>query len=193
MIAKGHHFPHVTLVGVVWADGGLNMPDFRAAEKTFQLITQVTGRAGRGDVPGRVIIQTMRPEHYSIRLAQQHQYEQLYKQEMQIRKSPAFPPFVRLIALHLQCEKETDVRRTATEVAVYCRQMAKQRKVAVEILGPAPAPLEKLKNIYRWQVLLKGADLEELHQMCRLVEENRQNLSQGASRIIIDVDPENMM
>jgi len=193
MIAKGHHFPHVTLVGVVWADGGLSMPDFRAAEKTFQLITQVTGRAGRGQELGRVIIQTMRPEHYAIRFAQQHQYGQLYQQELQARRSPAFPPFVRLIAFHLHGEKEVDVRKTAANVAVRCRQEVKLRGTGIEILGPAPAPLEKLKNNYRWQVLLKGADLEELHLICRLIRENRQELQQGASRIAIDVDPENMM
>jgi primosomal protein N' (replication factor Y) len=193
MIAKGHHFPYVTLVGVVWADGGLNMPDFRAAEKTFQLITQVTGRAGRGDEPGRVIIQTMRPDHYSIRFAQQHQYEELYQHELGIRKSPAFPPFVRLVALHIQGDKEVDVRRTAENIADRCRQETRKRKAAVEILGPAPAPLEKLKQNYRWQVLLKAADLDELHMICRLVQDARQELTQGASRIAIDVDPENMM
>lgn len=193
MIAKGHHFPHVTLVGVVWADGGLSMPDFRAAEKTFQLITQVTGRAGRGVEPGRVIIQTMRPEHYAIRFAQLHQYDQLYKQEMQARRNPAFPPFVRLIAFHLQGEKEADVRKTAAAVAACCRLEVKQRAARIEILGPAPAPLDKLKNNYRWQVLLKGADLEELHLICRQVEGRRQEMQQGGSRIVVDVDPENMM
>ncbi len=193
MIAKGHHFPHVTLVGVVWADGGLNMPDFRAAEKTFQLITQVTGRAGRGQESGRVIIQTMRPEHYAIRFAQQHQYEPLYQQELQVRRNPAFPPFVRLIAFHIHGEKEADVRKTAANLAVRCRKEVKLRGAGIEILGPAPAPLEKLKNNYRWQVLLKGADLEELHLICRFIQENRPELLQGASRIAIDVDPENMM
>lgn len=193
MIAKGHHFPHVTLVGVVWADGGLNIPDFRAAEKTFQLITQVTGRAGRGDEPGRVIIQTMRPDHYSIRFAQQHQYEELYQHELQIRRSPAFPPFVRLVALHIQGEKEADVRKTAENIADFCRRETRKRKAGIEILGPAPAPLEKLNRNYRWQVLLKAADLDELHMICRHVRDNRQELAQGTSRIAIDVDPENMM
>lgn len=92
MIAKGHDFPNVTLVGVVWADGGLSMPDFRAAERTYQLLSQVTGRAGRGTKPGRVIIQTLRPEHYAIKLAQAHDYEQLLEKEMEIRKNPLFPP-----------------------------------------------------------------------------------------------------
>lgn len=193
MIAKGHHFPHVTLVGVVWADGGLNIPDFRAAEKTFQLITQVTGRAGRGEEPGRVIIQTMRPDHYSIRFAQQHQYEELYQRELEIRKSPAFPPFVRLVALHVQGDREADVRRTAENIADRCRQETRKRKAGVEILGPAPAPLEKLKQNYRWQVLLKAADLDELHIICSLIQDARQELAQGTSRIAIDVDPENMM
>lgn len=91
MIAKGHDFPNVTLVGVVWADGGLSMPDFRAAERTYQLLSQVTGRAGRGTKPGRVIIQTLRPEHYAIKLAQAHDYEQLLEKEMEIRKNPLFP------------------------------------------------------------------------------------------------------
>ena len=193
MIAKGHHFPHVTLVGVVWADGGLSMPDFRAAEKTFQLITQVTGRAGRGDEPGRVIIQTMRPDHYSIRLARQHQYEELYRHELQLRRSPVFPPFVRLVALHIQGEDEGDVRQSAQRLAGCCRQEKKMRGLGVEILGPAPSPIERLNRNYRWQILLKAADLEELHQLCRQMQEARAELVSSGCRMIIDVDPENMM
>lgn len=193
MIAKGHHFPHVTLVGVVWADGGLNMPDFRAAEKTFQLITQVTGRAGRGDEPGRVIIQTMRPDHYSIRLARQHQYEELYRHELQLRRDPVFPPFVRLAALHIQGENEGDVRQSAQRLAGCCREEKKIRGLGVEILGPAPSPIERLNRNYRWQILLKAADLEELHLLCRQVQETRAELVSSGCRVSIDVDPENMM
>ena len=193
MIAKGHHFPHVTLVGVVWADGGLNMPDFRAAEKTFQLITQVTGRAGRGDEPGRVIIQTMRPDHYSIRLARQHQYEELYRHELQLRRSPVFPPFVRLVALHIQGEEEGDVRQSAQRLAGCCREEKKKRGLAVEILGPAPSPIERLNRNYRWQILLKAAELEELHLLCRQVQGSRPELVSSGCRMSIDVDPENMM
>jgi len=193
MIAKGHHFPHVTLVGVVWADGGLNMPDFRAAEKTFQLITQVIGRAGRGESPGKVIIQTMRPDHYSIRLAQQHRYEELYRQELELRRNPAFPPYVRLVALHIQGEKEEEVRQGAQRLAGFCRDEKKRLQAGVEILGPAPAPLEKLNRNYRWQILLKAADLDQLHTLCRQVRERRPELVAASCRLIIDVDPENMM
>lgn len=193
MIAKGHHFPHVTLVGVVWADGGLNMPDFRAAEKTFQLITQVTGRAGRGESPGRVIIQTMRPDHYAIRLAQQHRYEELYRQELELRRNPAFPPFVRLVALHIQGEREEEVRQGAQRLAGFCRDEKKRLQAGVEILGPAPAPLEKLNRNYRWQILLKAADLDQLHSLCRQVREHRPELVPTRCRLLIDVDPENMM
>jgi primosomal protein N' (replication factor Y) len=193
MIAKGHHFPHVTLVGVVFADGGLNMPDFRAAEKTFQLITQVTGRAGRGDEPGRVIIQTMRPDHYSIRLARQHQYEELYAHELQLRRSPVFPPHVRLVALHVQGENEGDVRMTAQKIAGCCREEKRKERMAVEILGPAPSPIERLNRNYRWQILLKAAEIEELQRLCRRMQEARQELVPSGCRMIIDVDPENMM
>ncbi len=193
MIAKGHHFPHVTLVGVVFADSGLNMPDYRAAEKTFQLITQVTGRAGRGDAPGRVIIQTMRPEHYSIALARQHKYRELYEHELQLRRSPLFPPHVRLVALHIQGEDEGEVRVAAQRIAGVCREEKKKVRMAAEILGPAPSPIERLNRNYRWQILLKASEIEELHRLCRRLLEARQETVPSACRLIIDVDPENMM
>jgi len=195
MIAKGHHFPHVTLVGVAWADGGLNMPDFRAAERTFQLISQVTGRAGRGDRPGRVIVQTMQPDHYSIVFARNHQYEELYEHELTIRRQPRFPPFVRLIAFLIHGEGESEVRKTAELVAMRCREtikgMSRISQAALEVLGPAPAPLERLCDRYRWQVLLKGERLDELHQVCAGIAEMAK--AGGDTRISVDVDPENMM
>jgi len=122
MIAKGHHFPNVTLVGVVWADGGISMPDFRAAEKTFQLITQVTGRAGRGEKPGEVIIQTLRPDHYAIVYAQKHQYQKMYEHEMQSRFSPLFPPYVRLTVIRIQGRVERDVRENALKTSRFLRK-----------------------------------------------------------------------
>ena len=196
MIAKGHHFPHVTLVGVAWADGGLNMPDFRAAERTFQLISQVTGRAGRGEIPGRVIVQTMQPDHYSILYSKNHQYEKLYEHELKIRKLPRFPPFVRLIAFLVNGEVEADVRKTAENVAMRCREMIRglggSAQATLEVLGPAPAPLQKLCDRYRWQVLMKGEHAGELHRVCAAVAETAKAVS-GDIRIVVDVDPENMM
>ncbi|MFH0781063.1 MAG: primosomal protein N' [Pseudomonadota bacterium] len=193
MIAKGHHFPNVTLVGVVWADGGMSMPDFRAAEKTFQLLTQVTGRAGRGDEPGEVIIQTMRPNHYAIVYARQHEYGKMFDHEMRLRKNPLFPPYVRLTVLRLKGRVETDVQGTALAVAGFCRKSVGKEKYRIEVLGPAPAPLDKIKDNYRWQVLLKGADTEELHALCTTIQSERKNLIKRDCDLSIDVDPENMM
>ena len=197
MIAKGHHFPHVTLVGVAWADGGLNMPDFRAGERTFQLISQVTGRAGRGKSPGRVIVQTMQPDHYSILFSKNHQYEKLYEHELKIRRLPRFPPFVRLVAFLINGEAESEVRKTAENVAMRCREIIKElEKVSrstLEVLGPAPAPLQRLCDRYRWQVLLKGGRTEELHRVCDAVVEMARACAGGDVRISVDVDPENMM
>ena len=193
MIAKGHHFPGVVLVGVVWADGGMSMPDFRAAEKTFQLISQVTGRAGRGEFPGNVIIQTMRPDHYAIVLARRHDYQAFYEYEMNIRKNPAFPPFVRMIAFHLQGENEGDVRGSAGKIATLCRRINRDRALSLEILGPAPAPIDKIKNKYRWQVLVKSAKHDDLHGLCYAIEQNVKELLVKKTRINIDVDPNNLM
>ncbi|WP_159441236.1 replication restart helicase PriA [Desulfopila aestuarii] len=193
MVAKGHHFPGVTLVGVVWADGGLAIPDYRAAEKTFQLITQVTGRAGRGDSPGEVYIQTMRPEHYAISLARTHSYRHLVEKELELRKNPAFPPFVRLVAIHIQGESEQDVERSASRIAAACRAAVKEKKSFVEILGPAPSPIDRVKKNYRWQVMIKAASIEILDALCSYVRQNQQELVSGRCKVMLDKDPENMM
>ncbi|MBU1231327.1 MAG: primosomal protein N' [Proteobacteria bacterium] len=190
MIAKGHDFPHVTLVGVVWADGGLSMPDYRAAERTYQLLSQVTGRAGRGEKPGRVIIQTLRPEHYAIQLAQAHDYEQLYEKEMGIRKNPLFPPYLRLINLKFSGTNEVEVQRTAGLTAELCRSWQEK---GIEVLGPAPAPIDRIRDRYRWQILLKGGPASQLHAACRQVLDNQSSLARGDTRIAVDVDPESMM
>lgn len=193
MIAKGHHFPNVTLVGVVWADGGMSMPDFRAAERTFQLITQVIGRAGRGDEPGKVIIQTMRPDHYAILYSRDHQYGKMFDHEMGLRQHPAFPPYLRLTALRLQGRVENDVQQTAVTIARFSRQTVKKEKFKIETLGPAPSPLDKIKDNYRWQILLKGKDTKEMHALCTAIKNARQELVGRNCTLTIDVDPENMM
>ncbi len=193
MIAKGHHFPNVTLVGIVWADGGLNMPDFRASERIFQLVSQVTGRAGRGDTPGKVIIQTMRPDHYSLLFAQKHHYADFFHHELAIRKNPAFPPFVRLVAIRISGEREYDVRGTAQNIARTCRGFIKKLGSRVDLLGPAPSPLDRLCDRFRWQLLLKSDGVDDLHFVCSQITGRKNHLSEGKSRISIDVDPENMM
>jgi primosomal protein N' (replication factor Y) len=193
MIAKGHHFPDVTLVGVVWADGGMSMPDFRAAERTFQLITQVIGRAGRGDEPGEVIIQTMRPDHYAIVYSRDHQYSKMFNHEMQLRRHPAFPPYLRLTALRLQGRVEKEVQQTTARLAAFCRKTVKNEKFTIETLGPAPAPLDKIKDNYRWQILLKGRNTDEMHALCTAIKGVRQELVGKKCTLVIDVDPENMM
>ncbi len=199
MIAKGHHFPQVTLVGAVWADGGLNMPDFKASERTFQLLSQATGRAGRGENPGRVLIQTMQPDHYSIVFARDHRYEDLFEHEINIRKIPNFPPFVRLIVFLIHGPDESDVTRTAQALAECCRQsknalfsQGKDRS-QMEILGPAPAPLDRLNDQFRWQILLKGSQVENLHRVCSDVLEKKKQKTIGRTLVTVDVDPENMM
>ena len=193
MIAKGHHFPDVILVGAVFADGGMSLPDYRAAEKTFQLISQVTGRAGRGDHPGEVIIQTMRPTHYAITFARDHDYEAFYNREMQIRENPAFPPYVRIIVFHLQGENEKDVQKTCSNVGMLCRQQSRENNLKISVLGPAPSPIDKIKNHYRWQVLIKGRNIDFLHKLCTIIEQRKNELLVKKTKMIIDVDPDSLM
>lgn len=194
MIAKGLHFPNITLVGVVWADSGLGIPDFRSSERTFQLLAQVTGRAGRGEHPGRVIIQTFQPHHYSVECARNHDYPGFYEQEEELRKDLQYPPFSRLVNIRLSSTDEYRVRECAENVSGFLRKaVAKMGGTGTEILGPAPAPLVRIKNRTRWQLLLKGSQPKTLHALCYMLQEKFRDLCSGKVKLSIDVDPESMM
>jgi primosomal protein N' (replication factor Y) len=193
MIAKGHHFPNVTLVGIVWADAGLGVPDFRAAERTFQLLTQVTGRAGRGERPGRVVVQTHQPEHYSIALARRHDYGSIFEKEISLRKEFGFPPFARLINLRIEGVDADEVR----DAALYLARLAAKFNYntrPVKILGPVPAPLTRLRGKFRWQLLLQGTELEPLHTLCRRLQQQAKTMPLAKKvTVSVDVDPENLL
>nr|WP_321468107.1 primosomal protein N' [uncultured Desulfobulbus sp.] len=191
MIAKGLHFPGIRLVGVVWADSGLSMPDYKAAERTFALMSQVTGRAGRGEDPGEVIIQTYQPQHYAIQLAQQHNYEAFYAHEIAVRAPLAYPPFTRMVNIRFSGPKEEQVQKAASQVAGFLRRHRWAKMM--DLLGPAPAPLVKIKDKIRWQLLLKSAQQQVLHAVCDELLAQKKQLCPGSVRCSLDVDPENMM
>ena len=189
MIAKGHDVGGVTLVGVVLADSSLNIPDFRAAERTFQIISQVAGRAGRAREPGRVIVQTLVPGHYCFAPARAHDYPAFFATETGFRREVGYPPFQHLVHLRLDGTHEDKVARGARDLARALR--GEKPQAPLEILGPAPAPIARLRNRYRWQILLKGRSRPALLAMARrasaLVPRGR------AFRIHVDVDPHNML
>ncbi|MGH7833842.1 MAG: replication restart helicase PriA [Candidatus Binatia bacterium] len=193
MITKGHDVGGVTLVGVLLADLSLNVPDFRAAERTFQLLSQVAGRAGRGSEPGRVIVQTYAPDHYTLGCVREHDYRGFFDLEIEFRRALNYPPFGRLVLLRVDGPKPEEVEDRAVELGKRLR--AKQKKsreaAAAEILGPAPAPIERLRGRYRWQILCKGRRQSEL---AVLAEEARKDFEKVRSaRLHIDVDPYNML
>src|SRR3990170_1246639 len=167
MITKGHDVGGVTLVGVILADLSLNLPDFRAAERTFQLLAQVAGRAGRGREPGSVIIQTYAPDHYAIQYATTHNYKGFFDSEIEFRRTLRYPPFCRLIQLRLEGPSPEDTQAKARLLGQELRQELDRdpRHEDLEILGPAPAPIEKLRNRYRWQILLKGEKSSHLLEL----------------------------
>lgn len=182
MVAKGHHFPGVTLTGVISADALLNLPDFRSSERTFQLLTQVAGRAGRGDRPGRVIIQTYYPDHPAVLFACRHDVDSFLAEELVFRRAFAYPPAARLALVRYESKNESSARRAAEEGA---RQLT-ELPSTVRVRGPAPAPIERIRGYWRWQILISARNRNTLRQMLELVE----TPSSGKSvRRIIDVDP----
>ena len=195
MLAKGHDFPAVTLVGVVSADAGLNFPDFRSAERTFQLLTQVAGRAGRGTSPGRVVLQSWYPDHYALRFARCQDYVGFYEQEIEFRKLMGYPPFQNLTQILVSDEDEEKALRTADLIATALKQRVAheldERKP--RILGPAAAPIEKLRSRYRMQILLKsghGVSVAPILEDCFASLEKQRAV---AGRVHIDVDPLSLM
>ncbi len=192
MITKGHDFPNVTLVGVISADTGLSIPDFRSAEKTFQILTQVSGRGGRGDTPGRVIIQTFNPDHYALRHARHHDYSGFYEEERAIRQELGYPPFGRLVCFRISGTNERRVEECARELGTLARACAGDGKnqCRIDILGPAEAPIAKIKGRYRRQMLLKADDIKTLHRVTRMI---MTRCTRRGPAVKVDVDPMNFM
>ena len=192
LIAKGHDFPGVTLVGVVSADIGLGLPDFRAAERTFQLVTQVAGRAGRGDAPGRVLVQTFYPEHYAIRLAADQNYSGFFSKEMGFRRMMHYPPITALANIVARHEKLERAAQVAKEIGDFFTKVEGQFP-GIKILGPGPAPMARVERRYRIQFLLKSNSRANLHSLLkRLVHHCAQSAIQPRE-VMIDVDPVNIM
>jgi primosomal protein N' (replication factor Y) (superfamily II helicase) len=185
MIAKGHDIPNVTLVGVVSADVGLGLPDFRAAERTFQLLTQAAGRAGRGDLPGIVLIQTINPEHYAIRYASEQNYDGFYEKEIQFRKLMRYPPFAALANVLVRSQKQEDALAMSTELG----RMLDPAPEGLKILGPAEAPVPKLKSEFRYQLLIKAIDRKRLNETLRELRRFTEERKWSPTALVIDVDP----
>jgi primosomal protein N' (replication factor Y) len=185
MIAKGHDIPNVTLVGVISADIGLGLPDFRAAERTFQLLTQAAGRAGRGGIPGVVLIQTINPDHYAIRFASQQNYAGFYEKEIQFRRTMRYPPFAALANILVRSPKQEDAMRMSAELSA----LVTPAPEGVKTLGPAEAAVPRLKNEFRYQLLIKTTSRkllnETVNHLRRFAVERRWN----PTSLVIDVDP----
>jgi primosomal protein N' (replication factor Y) len=194
MVAKGLNFPGVRTVGIVMADTGLAMPDFRAAERTFSLIVQVAGRAGRFRRDGEVIVQTIRPEHDAIRDAVSMRVNEFYERELAVRRELAYPPFSRLLRLVIRSRDRRAAEAVAEQIALRLRDGAYQQRpgaAPVSVLGPAPAPLERLNNSWRQQLILKGERPGDLVQAARAALQAMPR-SQHVY-VEVDVDPVNLM
>jgi primosomal protein N' (replication factor Y) len=190
MIAKGHDFPQVTLVGVIGADAALSQPDLRAAERTFQLLTQVAGRSGRGDNPGEVVIQSYFPDHYTFQLACAQRFEAFYAQESRYRKAMFYPPFTALAGIMVTDHDAARAAATARDVGGF---LDSHRSNAIRILGPAPAPLERIKRLHRHQLLIKSSSRATLHHLLERLQAHLEEKKIGGTRVTIDVDPVSLL
>ena len=192
MVAKGHDFPGVTLVGVLHADAALHLPDFRASERTFQLVSQVAGRAGRGDRPGRVLVQTWHPEHHAIRLALEHDFDGFAERETRLRRGLWYPPYSRLTMFRVSATNERTAERAARHVRTRVEQ-AGRGLLEVRVLGPAPSPMYKIRGRFRWQVLFKSPDHRATNRLLHVLQPTalRDEVGKvgGGAKVAIDRDP----
>ncbi|MDP2688626.1 MAG: primosomal protein N' [Deltaproteobacteria bacterium] len=190
MVSKGHHFPGITLVGVVSGDTSLTIPDFRSAERTFQLITQAAGRAGRGEAPGEVVIQTLNPGHYCFSAALTHDYEGFFREEIAIRQEAEYPPFARLCGLRVEGGSEQRAMDAARELGNAADRLLRGKKdIGITVLGPAPALLARVRNRFRFQMLIKGADIKTLHPFVKALKKTFDGKKHAGVTLIVDMDP----
>ncbi len=190
MVAKGHDYHGITLVGIISADDSLNIPDFRASERTFQLITQVAGRAGRGDIKGDVILQTYNPDHYAIGCAKAHDFEGFYAQEGKFREALCYPPYSKMVSFKIEGRDEKKTEVFGYELGKMLDVIAAEQG-DVEKLGPSKAIIYKIKNRYRWHIILKGKKVSSLKRVISVVVEkvNSAAMLKGGIKMDIDVDP----
>ncbi len=190
MVAKGLDFPQVTLVGVISADLTLNMPDFRASERTFQLLMQVSGRAGRGEDPGKVLIQTFNPDHYSLQAICQHDYRGFYHEEIRFRQDLGYPPFSRLANLIAVGSTSQSAKALAEKIYQALKQKVGDSQEII-LLGPAPAPLERIKGRYRWHLLLKA---KRISPLLSLLQQGLESLNSTERKLVtVDIDPVSLL
>jgi primosomal protein N' (replication factor Y) len=190
MIAKGHDVHGVTLVGVVGCDYALGLPDFRAAERVFQLLTQVSGRAGRGELSGQVLVQTYHPEHYAIQCAAEHDFAGFVERELRFRRAMHYPPYAALANILLQSQRLEEAAAWATTLGRWCQQTTLKH---VRVLGPATAPIAKIKRIYRFHLVMKGENRRALQQALRALLVHAEEAGIPRANLIIDVDPVSLM
>ena len=191
MVVKGHHFPKVTLVGVIAADSSLNIDDYRATERTFQILTQVAGRAGRENLPGKVIIQTYNPENFSIQDAQKQNYQEFYETEIALRKQLKYPPFCDIIIIGFNSLDENEIKKVSNKSYEYLIKKLNNEKF--KIFKPMPSPIDKIQNRFRWRIIIKGNMNEQANEILNdllkeIYSENYKN-----TKISVDVNPNSMM
>jgi primosomal protein N' (replication factor Y) len=191
MVTKGHDLPNVTLVGVINADAALSIPDFRASERAFQLLVQVAGRAGRGDVPGRVLVQTWDPDHPAVALAARHDVAAFLERELADRRELGYPPFTHAALLRVDAVDENDARQACERLARMARATEAVRGGSVLVQGPAPAPIARIRSRWRFRLMLRAARRPELRAALSVLDDA---ISGGKAaprgvRAVIDVDP----
>ena len=197
MVVKGHHFPNVTLVGVIAADSSLNIDDYRANERTFQILTQVAGRAGRDKLPGKVIVQTYNPDEFSIQCARKQNYEMFYETEIALRKQLKYPPFCDIIVISFNSISETEINKVSNQVYDYLNKKINNNSNEDEqnfrIFKPMPSPIDKIQNRYRWRIIMKGEMNEKINKILNdcLKEFYKKDIK--TTKITIDVNPNNMI
>ncbi|MGN1326521.1 MAG: primosomal protein N', partial [Clostridia bacterium] len=196
MIVKGHHFPNVTLVGVIAADSSLNIDDYRAHERTFQILTQVAGRAGRGEEKGKVIIQTYNPDAFCIQYAQKQDYKIFYDTEIHLRKQLRYPPFCDIILIGVSSKSDKELQIISNQIYEDLKLKIQKQNLKILLYKPVPSPIDRIKNKFRWRIIVK-CKIEEniIAQMNETIEKvNNQNKnSKNDTRIIVDVNPTNML
>ena len=189
MVVKGHHFPNVTLVGVIAADGSLNTEDYRANEKTFDILVQVAGRAGREKLPGKVIIQTYSPENFCVQCSKEQNYEKFYKTEIELRKQLKYPPFCDIIMLGINSSSKEEIKIASEKLYKLLKKYGQDK---MQIMPPLPAPIDRIKYRYRWRIIAKCKLSNTIIEVINKSLEEYYKEKFLKTRVIVDVNPNNM-